>query len=655
MKSLKYPHLFEPIRLGGTLFKNRIFAAPTGYQNMTLDNILPLGAAAYYGRKALGGAASVATCELITDGELGRGGYNQVAIDDPRAFKPLCRVADAISRHGAVATAELQHWGMYSNRMPIPWGGEDTRKSYAPAETATGGSTVPEMPEEIIERTIEKYARAALTAKQAGFGMILLHAGHGWLLHQFLSPRINTRRDKWGGPSIENRARLTVEICRAIKKVCGADFPLEVRISGSECPEVGYGIEEGRAFARQLDGECDLIHVSAGIHEVEEVFAVTHPSMFLGEGPNVYLAAEIKKHVKTPVATVGAIGEPEMMEDIIASGKADVVEMARALLADPDIPVKIMAGREDEINRCMRCLNCFSSQRARGVPNCAINPETGCELEMLYGDPETRVKKRVLVAGGGIAGMEAALELGRRGHEVVLCEKSRVLGGAIRCEKNVPFKRRLDIYINSQAKKLAASGVDVRLDTEVTPEYAEKLGADVIIAALGSRAVKPPIEGIDGKSVLAAEYADLHPDETAQETVILGAGLVGLELAVYLAMNGKNVTVLEKAADMNDGGNPLHAIGLRAELRHRAVKVIYNAAVTEINDGGVTYETEGKKERAAAGTVIYATGRRSESDAALALRHCAPEYYQIGDCLSVGNITAATSSAFWLARDIGRF
>lgn len=654
MNGFKYPHLFEPVRLGNTLFRNRIFASPTGYQNMTGDNILPPGAAAYYERKAMGGAASVASCELIVDAELGRGGANHVCIEDPRAFSPLCRLANAVSRHGAVATAELQHTGMFANRAPSFMGAKSSGIAYAPVEMQVGDRLVPEMSEEIIERTIEKYAQAALTAKKAGFGMVLLHAGHGWLLHQFVSPKINTRKDKWGGASIENRARFTVEICKAIKKACGAGFPLEVRISGSECYDGGYDIENGIAFAKQLDGICDLIHVSAGNHEVDEVFSVTHPSMFLGEAPNVKYAAEIKKHVKTPVAAIGAIGEPEMMEEIIASGQADVVEMARALLADPDLPLKIRTGREEDIKQCLRCLSCFSAEMTWGEPYCAINPETGHELEMKYDAPKVVSRKKVLVVGGGIGGMQAALTCAERGHEVILCEKSGELGGAIRCEKNVPFKRKLDIYLNAQERAVKKAAIDLRLNTEVTAEYAESIGADVIIAATGARPLKPNIPGIDGANVMGAEFAYLNPEQVGDNVCILGAGLVGLELGIYLSLSGHRVTVLEMADKINDGGNFLHASGLRVELKKRAVAVALNTKAKEIKCNGVIGETDEGEKFFPADTVIYAVGQHPESEAALALRFCAPEFHQIGDCLVPKNITNATGSAFAIARDIGR-
>ncbi|SHI01916.1 2,4-dienoyl-CoA reductase [Sporobacter termitidis DSM 10068] len=655
MSDFKYPHLFEPIKLAGTLFRNRLFASPTGYQDIKGDGVLTEGAAAYYERKAMGGVASVAICEGIVDGELGRGGDYHICLDNPLALHSLARVAHAIRRHGAVASQELQHAGMYANRSLSFLGAAAKGVAYGPVECELDGRTILPMTEEIIERTINKFADAAAFAKQCGFGMVTIHAGHGWLLHQFLSPELNRRTDKWGGGAVENRARLAVAVCNAIRKRVGPGFPIEIRISGSECYAGGYDIDEGVAFAKMLDGHVDLIHVSAGSHEVEEVFAVTHPSMFLPDGCNVPFAAEIKKHVETPVATVGALGDAELMEEIVASGQADVVEMARALIADPDLPLKIRTGRTGEIRKCMRCLACFSSELSNGQDYCAINPEAGRDLELKYDIPEAAVSKKVLVAGGGIAGMQAALTLRERGHEVILCEKSGRLGGALRCEERVPFKKKLDDYLNSQADAVARAGVDLRLGTEVTPEYAESVGADVIISALGARPVKPNIPGIGGKTVLSAEETYINPEKAGASVAILGGGLVGIELGIYLAMLGRKVTIIEMLDHISDGGNFLHVLGLKAELRRYNIDLQLSTRATEITDIGVHCESGGAGKFFFADTVVYAVGQRPLQEEASALRFCAPEFYQIGDCVTPANIMNATGTAFTIARDIGRF
>ena len=656
MENFKYPHLFSPIRLGNTLFRNRIFASPTGYPNTDTSGEMPLEAAYYYARKAQGGAASVSTGELIVDGELGKGSIRHCCIDNPDTYMGLCRIANAITRHGAVATAELQHAGMYANRNLAFFGASSRGVAYGPVECQVADRIIQPMDEEMIQMTIRKYAEAAATAKRAGFGMILVHGGHGWMLQQWLSPNMNTRTDKWGGPSVENRCRLAVEICDAIRKEVGPGFPIEFRISGSECYEGGYGIEEGIAIAKQLEGHIDLLHVSAGSHEVKEVFSVTHPRMFLGEGPNVKYAAEIKKHVSTPVATVGALGDPEMMEEIIASGQADVVEIARSLFADPDLPLKARTGREDEIRPCMRCLYCFSNEIMVGEKYCAVNPEVGFEHEYKHGIPKAEVSKKVLIAGAGIGGMQAAISCSKRGHKVILCEKTGEFGGKIRCEKDVPFKRNLDRYIQLQKRTiLKDENIEVRLNTAVTPEYAESVGADVIIAALGTHPLVPKIPGIDRKGVLVSEYAYTHPEEIGENVLILGAGLVGLELADYLALLGRKVTVVEMQPQINDGGNFLHAEGLMVELRNHGVAVHLNTKAEEITEHGVRCSTKDGEVTYEADTVVHALGQVPLQEEALALQFCAKEFYMIGDCVAPKTIGNATATAFEIANSIGRF
>lgn len=656
MNKCKYPHLFTPITLGNTLFRNRIFASPTGYQNNNGDGYLGdgSGAAAYYERKAMGGAASVTTFEGIVDGELGKGGRTHICLDTPGIHVNLSKIAHAVKGYGAVASLELAHTGMFANRDLSFFGANSQGIAYGPVECEVAGRIIRPFDDEMFERTVRKFAEGAALAKRCGFGMVTVHAGHGWMLHQFLSPKTNTRTDKWGGPDIENRARLTVAVCDSIRKAVGPGFPIEIRISGSECYEGGFGLDEGIAIAKQLEGHVDLIHVSAGNHEVEEVFSVTHPSMFLEDGVNVKYAAEIKKHVKTPVATVGALNDPELMEEIIASGQADVVEMARQLLADPDFPNKVRTGNADKAKKCMRCLSCFSSELTWGEPYCAINPETGRELEMKYDIPPA-IKKKVLVVGGGVGGMQAALTCSNRGHEVILCEKSTRLGGVLRCEEDVIFKKPLDYYLNQQEKAITDAKIDLRLNTAVTSEYAQEVNADVIIAAIGALPVKPRIAGIDGANVMSAQVAYASIDKIGQQVVILGAGLVGIELGLHLISKGKNVRVVEMLDHINDGGNFLHILGLKVEINKRGLQVDFNTKAKEIHENGVICETAEGEKVFEADTIIYAIGQKPSREEAITMNCSAPEFYQIGDCIEPRNITSATTEAFMISRNIGRF
>ena len=652
--------------IGGQLFRNRIFNAPTGLA------IEPERySVGYYERKAIGGAAMV----CIGDGcpnIAGRARSSQIDLWDTTYRQSLADMAQSITRHGAVASMELLDAGTQAN-----YSRSLGYELYGPVEGVTaGGAPIRMMSEEKIMEVIEQHAKAAKYCQECGFNMVTIHGGHGWLITQFLSKE-NNRKDRWGG-SIENRARLANAIIDRIHQVCGSRFPVEIRIVGDEVYEGGYNIEFGIDLARQLEGHADLIHVSTGSHEVPEVFTVTHPSMFLADGCNVKYAAEIKKHIKnTPIATVGALSDPDQLEEIIASGQADVVELARGLICDPDIPIKLAAGREDEVRRCMRCLFCFSHHMHASVINCAINPEIGHEYELTNNQiAQPKVIKKILVAGGGIAGMQAALEAAERGHEVILCEKSEALGGALRCEKLVPFKKNLDNYIELQKRLIGENGkIDVRLKTEVTPELAKEIAPDVILAALGARPIKPNIPGIDGPNVVGAEELYYAPEKAGKNVVILGGGLVGMELAIFLSMLGRKCTVVEMLPDLNAGGNNLHALAVYWQLRKYGIHATTGTKALEITDRGVLCEYVGTtpSEKSVfdmpkiypdgqsgthlyeADTVVYAVGQRPLTAEAVALRDCAPEFAAIGDCVVSKDIWTATRTAYYIARDIGRY
>ena len=646
MYQCPYPHLFTPIVLAGQLFKNRIFASPTGLQHNHYGNHPINETINYYERKAIGGAASVCIGDAMVDSEIALANGNHILLDDPTGRPHLNKLSEAIRRHGAVASMEMSHGG---NAARISFG--QGHKIYGPVESESSGAFgqpihAYAMDDEIIRRTIRKHAEAAAFAKACGFGMVTLHGGHGWLLHQFMSPITNTRTDEWGG-SFEKRMRFPLAVIQAMREAVGPAFPIEIRLSGSEIFEGGYDVEYGIRIAQALDGKVDLLHISAGSHEVDEVFTVTHPSMFLADSCNAVYAEAIKKHVATPVATVGAHGNPEIMEELVASGKVDVVEIARGLMADPDLVNKIRSGEEKEVRKCMRCLACFSGLLHNGQFHCAINPEIGRETEYAVPVPAKKVKT-VLVAGGGVGGMQAALTAAERGHKVILCEKTGELGGTLRCERKVPFKAKLDEYLNQQAFRLARAGVDIRLNTEVTPELAESLKPDVIIAATGARPVKPPIPGIDGANVYSAEYIYTHAEECGEKVAILGAGLVGIELGIYLAMQGKKVELIEMLDHVSDGGNNLHMKALDVEIKKYKIGVNLSTRAEEITAEGVI----GNGKLFKADTVVYAVGQRPQRQAATALYACAPEFYLLGDCTAPANIMSATSAADTIARAI---
>jgi 2,4-dienoyl-CoA reductase-like NADH-dependent reductase (Old Yellow Enzyme family)/thioredoxin reductase len=656
---MKYPNLFSPIKIGSAVFKNRMISAPTGHPDVTPDNYFTEDAITYYERKAQGGAAAITLGEAIVDSKYGKRHTHQVSLDTPDVLYNLSRLADSVNRHGVVVSIELQHSGM--NATPgivTPNFCTASDIVYGPVNGENRGVKIKEMPEEIILEIIEKFAKAAKRVQDCGFGMVTIHGGHGWLLNQFFTPRVNTRSDKWGGTA-ENRARFAVQVCDAIHKLCGADFPVEMRISAVEASPEGYGIDEGIKMAKALDGHADIIHVSCGcdigLPKALHSFSKTHPCMFKKDGVNVEYAAEIKKHItRSKVATVGALSSPVMMESIVAAGQADFVEMARGLICDPDLPNKARDGREDEIVHCMRCFSCFSNLKARGGFYCALNPETSRERTFSRQMPPVK-KQKVLIVGGGIGGMQAALTAAENGHEVILCEKTARLGGNIRCEEKVPFKKHLAEYIEQRERLLAKSTVEIRLNTEVTPEYALGVGADVVIAALGATPIKPGIPGIDGKTVIGAEDAYKNPEKVGKTAVILGAGLVGTELAIYLKSLGKDPTIIEIAERMNHGSNDLHGMAIATKLEQDGIEVNFKTKAIKIDDGGVLCETPDGERYFSAETVIYAVGQKPLTDQALALYACAKHFHVLGDCVTPQNISAATLTGKSVALDIGRF
>ena len=652
MYECQYPHLFTPIVLAGQLFRNRIFASPTGMQYNHYGNRPNNETICYFERKAIGGAASVCIGDAMVDSEIALANGAHILLDDRTNRSHLSKLADSIRRHGAVASMELSHGGS-SARISFAQG----HKIYGPSELDSEGSFgqpihAYAMDEEIIERTIRKFAEAAAYAKRCGFNMVTIHGGHGWLLHQFMSPITNQRTDEWGG-SFEKRMRFPLAVIRAVREAVGPGFPIEIRLSGSEIFDGGWDTAYGVRIAQALDGEVDLLHISAGSHEVPEVFTVTHPSMFLDDGVNVKYAAEIRKHVRTPVATVGALSDPEYLEEIVASGQADVVEMARGLICDPDLPTKAREGRGGEVVKCMRCFTCFSGLMTHGQICCALNPEIGSEFELKFAQPAPE-RKTVLVVGGGVGGMQAALTAAERGHKVILCEKGDRLGGILLCEEKVPFKKHLGEYLAQQAERIARSPVELRLNTEVTPALAKELAPDVIVAALGARPVIPPIPGIDGANVAAAEAVYVAPEKAGQKLVILGGGLVGCELAIFMAGLGREVTLLEMAPALNFGDNLLHGKSIGLELKRLNVDVRLNTRATEISAEGVKARGPEGEAFFPAETVICALGMKPMRDEAAALALCAPEFHVIGDCVVPATIQQATNAAYFAALDIGK-
>ncbi|MBO4365314.1 MAG: FAD-dependent oxidoreductase, partial [Eggerthellaceae bacterium] len=520
---------------------------------------------------------------------------------------------------------------------------------YGPSDgVRPDGIPVKALTHEQIADIVAAYANAAGLAKRAGFQMVMVHAGHSWLINQFLSPYFNHRTDEYGGP-LENRLRFAREVLQAVRDEVGRGFPIELRISGSELFEGGYDLEEGCRIAHALEDLVDIIHVSAGSYQFG--FSITHPSMFRPHGCNVYLAAEIKKHVSVPVATIGGLSDPAQMEEIIASGQADLVVMGRALIADPELPNKVMANRGDEVVKCLRCFVCMAERPITQTRRCSINPRIGRELEGMGIVPSAR-RMRVLVVGGGIAGMVAAYVAAKRGHEVTLCEAGAELGGILRTEKALPFKYDMYELGVSYALLCKRAGVEMRLNTSVDAAYADDFAADAVIVAVGSEPIPLPVPIEDNARVLSIDELYLEGAEVGDEVAVIGGGLTGCECALLMAQNGKRSHVIEMrdalAIDANIRNRPI----LLEEMNEAGVDEVVNAVAQRVTADGVVVKTADGERTIPADTVICAVGQRSRVAAADALRDAAPFVRIVGDAVRPANIATAVYEAWHAAMDI---
>lgn len=645
----KYPNLCSPIQIGNVTFRNRMFSAPMGGTDITADCCIGRGSTAFYELRAKGGAAAVTISECMVHPETDASHAYHLDLKVPGSLSSFTYTADAIRRHGAVPSVELSHSGQYAGTYLADKNKKASLAQWGPSETTRpDGVPVKALTKELIDDIVRAYGECAGLAKRAGFEMVMVHGGHGWLINQFFSPYFNHRTDEYGG-SLENRVRFAKEVLQSVRNAVGPGFPIEFRMSGSELFEGGYDLAEGVRIAEMIEDYVDLIHVSAGTYQ--RGFAVTHPSMFTEHGCNVYLAAEIKKHVKKPVATLGGLNDPAQMEEIIASGKADVVEMARALLADPYLPRKVCANQDEDIVRCLRCYTCMAERAATTTRRCTVNPLIGRELD---GVEVTRalVPKKVVVAGGGPGGLKAAQTAALRGHEVILMEKEAELGGILKSEQALPFKYEMYQLTDTFAKQARDAGVTIRLNTCATKETVEAENPDAVIIAVGSEPLIPPIEGIHNDNEVVVNRYYLEKDKVTDEVVVLGGGLAGCEAAIHLAQEGKKVSIVEMrdelAPDCNVRQRPI-LLGMLDEL----VTVHTGLRGMKVTDEGVLCQNRAGEEVLIKGSsVICALGQRPRRDAVKELLDTAPYVVQIGDCVRASTITNAVYQGYHAALDI---
>lgn len=621
---MELKRIFEPITINGTTFRNRmvVSAMVTNYCNE--DGTPSEKFMAYHEHKAKGGYGIIITEDFAVTRTAGAS-KTLAGIWDDCQIKPWKVFTDRIHNAGAKTIAQIYHAGRQTSSQIT---GEQPI-----APSAIKDPTMPEIPREMsteeIHRLVQAFADAAVRAKKAGFDGVEIHGAHGYLINEFVSPFSNKRCDEYGG-STENRTRFPREIIQSVRKAVGSDFPIFYRMSSEEYVPGGLEIEEAKLIAKLMeDAGADCIHCSQG------VFATGHiiiPPAPVPVGGFVHHAAALKSVVNIPVIAVGRINDPMLAESILASGSADLCTMARASLADPEMPEKAKRGECAAILHCIGCVQGCAGEHEKGNPiRCLVNPLTGMEDE--YDLTPVATPKSVVVVGGGVSGCEAAIAAAQKGHHVTLLEKSNELGGQWIAASIPMAKGDFSSFIVWQKYMLKKLGVEIKTNTEVTRELLDQMAPDAVILATGSNPAMPPIKGLREYGVVAQKVLRGEA-QTGDKVVVIGGGLVGAETADYLAEHGcSDVTIVEMLPQIVKDGEPAPTYYLKKRMSEYSVKVLTSAAVQEVKENAVVYKKDEQfVEINDVDTTVIAIGVRANTVLEEALKGCTYKVVSVGDC-----------------------
>ena len=644
-----FPHLFSPFKLGNLALKNRLVMSPMALNYSTGKGELQQRQIDYYVERARGGVGLIISESNYISPE-GRSERHRLGLYLDEMVPQHRKLVEAIHRENTPILAQLLHAGRNAppstiSQYPVgPSAVPLLTKGQVYVGVIPRALTIPE-----IEHLIELYGQAARRALLAGFDGILIHASNGYLLHTFLSPRSNKRTDQYGG-SEENRARFLLEVARKIREVMGPEMPLVVRLTGEEHQEGGYGLDFICQVARGLEGAgVNEINLSSGTQEETEW---TIPPRTFAEGFNVENAARVKAAVRIAVSVVGRIKRPAMADQIVAEGKADLIWMGRALIADPYWPKKAQEGRVEEIRECISCGVCADRIRHGEVMQCSANPEAGREAEMRIVPAER--PRRLLVVGGGPAGLEAARVAAARGHRVILVERRHRFGGQLLYAAAAPHAVEMERLAEYLAHEAAAAGVELLRETIATPKLAEDLGAEVVVVASGAKPVVPGIPGSGLAHVFTAhQLLEGEIDgRLGRRVAVIGGGLTGVASAEYLLGRGHEVFIVEMLDWIMSDGNIVEKRTLTQELSERGVLILVQTKAEAITGRGVVLSRGGEREVAPADSVVFAVGVRSDRDLLTRLDIDRLEVHVIGDAQSPRRIMDALLEGATVGRQI---
>lgn len=634
--------LLEPARLGPVEVRNRMVMAPMENLFNHADGSVSQTLIDYYAERARGGVGTIVVQNTAVDAAL-RSAPGQTHIANSHMIAGFTLLADAIRAEGAASVLQIGHGGRQSN----PDNNPDT-KIVAPS--AIPSDLIGEVPRELTTEEIPelqaKYARAAVRAKSAGFDGVEVHGAHGYLIGQFISPKTNRRTDAYGG-DLAGRARFPLEVLAQVREAVGPDYLVGFRFSADEFVEGGLTLDDALEYARMVvdSGHIDYLSVSAATYEsLPHLF----PVMYYGRGHLRHLAAAVREAVDPamPVMAVGSL-DGGTAEDVLLRGEADFAAFGRPLLADPELPAKLAAGRGQDVRPCIQCNYCISKILAGGQPvRCAVNPAAGREgawrLEPTDGPPQ-----RVLVVGGGIAGIEAARTHAACGHDVRLVEASGRLGGQLNEASAAAFKAPLAELERWAESQLDQHDIDVELGVTATPNLLAEAEVDKVVLAVG--AVEQPL-ALDGGEAVSAREVLLGEASVGERAVVVGGGTTGCETALHLAQTrGADVTLVEQRDVVMADAELTHRWVMTDKLEEAGVTLHTGGKVTGFSDGHVLVEgADGQTASLPADTVVSAVGRkpRAADDLVAAAKDLGLAVDVIGDASDGGRLPAAFEDAW---------
>ena len=625
---------FEPVKIGSLELPNRLAMAPMKTAYGTTSGRVTQQLVAYFRRRAEGGVGLVISEPLYVD-RRGVEHPRQLGIDDDDKLEGLKHLVEAVHEEGKKIFAHINHGGRAAN--PKAAGGmapEAPSKIPCPRT----GFEPEELSGDRIGEIVQAFAEAADRARAAGFDGVELQFGLGYLVSQFLSPVTNRRNDRFGGGP-EERLRFAREVFSIVRETVGGEFPIGVRISGSEKSPGGLEIDDAKKLARNLEKwGADMIHVATGSNCESLPWYFQH--MSLPPGVNEMLAAEVRREVGIPVMVAGRLGDPPRIREILDNEIIDMIALGRPLLADPDLPRKMSDGKDDEVMLCGHCLQgCFVNVKSGLGIGCNINPMVGHELDEVA--PAVR-PKRVVVIGGGPAGMQAALTAHRRGHRVTLLEKKQ-LGGQFSLAFLSPGKKRMEKPLHSMVRQVKRSGIEVRLGEEVTADKLKTINPDTVIIATGSYPIIPGIPGL--QDPITAEEILTGSRETGSRVLVLGGGMVGVEVAEFLAKQDKQVIVVEILEEIARDMDPISRKMTMKRMAALPVEILTTTQVVRVENGHVFTNHQGEQSQLGYfDTIVVTAGNRSFNPLSDQLQKERFNIMVIGDADKPGTVYDAVNS-----------